>query len=434
MYKFSKPVRLLYRLSFFAVDALIIVGSIWGLRQLALGFDQNEQELLLSGVSLSPTFHLLGLFGPPLLRIRIARLRLQALLLLTLALLSLVSGLYRLLAHSLNRQARELQMRMSQLVELLGEDPQLSSGLKDPDESLQAFYRAIAALFQQPALSAHGSEPAFGQPTRAGACKEPPAPVPHTEQLQILLVDDNQLNQQVVLLLLESLGHHADLASNGVDALDAVVHQRYDLILMDIQMPEMDGLEATRTICEIYPVLERPYIIAITANTMQGDREQCLAAGMDDYMTKPIQITELQGALERAVRGIEQRVHFGTQLHYEPPIDKHVLEELRLLETEEQPNVVSVLIKLFMKEAAPLLEEVRSGVIHAEGDRVRRAAHSLKSSSASLGAHVLSSLSAELEKCGRSNTLQHALPIVRHLELEYARVCQALEREQRGCV
>lgn len=434
MRKCSKPVRLLYRQSFHVLAALMLAGGLWILLQFALYQVQSDPVALLGGVSLLPTLHLLGLFGPPLFRLRLARLRLQALLLVGIALLSLVSGLYRLLAHSLNRQARDLQIRMSQLAELVGED---ASGFylpQEPEESVQTFYTTIAALFKRPARLPATAGLCLGQDSLEALRNAPPAPVPQSNQLQILLVDDNQLNQQVVLLLLECLGHQADLASNGVDALDAVVHQRYDLILMDIQMPEMDGLEAARTICEIYPVLERPYIIAITANTMQGDRELCLAAGMDDYMTKPIQIAELQGALERAVRGIEQRVHFSTQLQYEPPIDKHVLEELRLLETEEQPNVVSVLIKLFMKEAAPLLEEVRSGVIHAEGDRVRRAAHSLKSSSASLGAHVLSSLSAELEKCGRSNTLQHALPILRHLELEYARVCQALEREQRGCV
>jgi len=248
----------------------------------------------------------------------------------------------------------------------------------------------------------------------------------------VLIVEDNELNMKLFHDLLDAHGYKTLQTKDGMEALAMVREHRPDLILMDIQMPEMDGLEATRAICEIYPVLERPYIIAITANTMQGDREQCLAAGMDDYMTKPIQIAELQGALERAVIGIEQRLQFGNNSNDESVIDKHVLEELRLLETEEQPNVVSLLITLFMKESAPLLEELRLGVMLADADRVRRAAHSLKSSSASLGAHALSSLSAELEKCGRSNCFQHAMPIVQQLEREYARVCKALECEQRG--
>lgn len=365
------------------------------------------------------------------LYLRIARLRFQALLLLTLALLALVSGLYRLLAYFLNQQARDLQSRMFQLIEPVTSETLLPCAISEADESLRSFYYTVMALFKQ-SKPPRGLELAVPLSEQNALVQQPTPASSRLASLQILLVDDNLLNQQVVLLLLESLGHQADLASNGIAALDAVVQQCYDLILMDIQMPEMDGLEATRAICEIYPVLERPYIIAITANTMHGDREQCLAAGMDDYMTKPIQIAELQGALERAVIGIEQRMHFGSYSNHESAIDKHVLEELRLLETEEQPNVVSVLITLFMKEAEPLLAEVRLGVSLADGDRVRRAAHSLKSSSASLGAHTLSSLSAELEKCGRSNRLQHAMPIVQRLECEYARVCQALECEQRG--
>jgi PAS domain S-box-containing protein len=115
--------------------------------------------------------------------------------------------------------------------------------------------------------------------------------------LQILLAEDNVVNQKVALRLLEQMGYRADLASNGLEAIESIERQHYDLILMDVQMPEMDGLEATRRIVARWPKPKRPYIIAMTANAMQGDREMCLAAGMNDYVTKPIRVDELSEAL-----------------------------------------------------------------------------------------------------------------------------------------
>jgi CheY-like chemotaxis protein len=95
------------------------------------------------------------------------------------------------------------------------------------------------------------------------------------------------------------MGYRADLASNGIEAIESVARQTYDVVLMDVQMPEMDGLEATRRIVARWPAGERPRIVAMTANAMQGDREQCLAAGMDDYVTKPIRVDALVQALQQ---------------------------------------------------------------------------------------------------------------------------------------
>jgi CheY-like chemotaxis protein len=118
--------------------------------------------------------------------------------------------------------------------------------------------------------------------------------------LRILLVEDNAVNQKLALRLLEQMGYRADLAGNGLEAIQAVGRQKYDVVLMDVQMPEMDGLEASRQICARWPRGERPHIIAMTANAMQGDRERCLAAGMDDYVSKPIRVNELVSALGKA--------------------------------------------------------------------------------------------------------------------------------------
>lgn len=125
------------------------------------------------------------------------------------------------------------------------------------------------------------------------------APVTRAEH--ILLAEDNTVNQKVALMMLSRLGYRADVAANGYEVIDAFGRQSYDIILMDVQIPELDGLEATRRIVARMPdPAVRPWIVALTANAMQGDREQCLAAGMDDYISKPIRRDKLEAALARA--------------------------------------------------------------------------------------------------------------------------------------
>jgi CheY-like chemotaxis protein len=117
--------------------------------------------------------------------------------------------------------------------------------------------------------------------------------------LRILLAEDNVVNQKLALRILQQLGYRADLAANGVEAVQSVERQPYDVVLMDVQMPEMDGLEAARVITTRWAREQRPWIVAMTANAMQGDREECLAAGMDEYVTKPIRVERLVEALGR---------------------------------------------------------------------------------------------------------------------------------------
>jgi CheY-like chemotaxis protein len=144
-------------------------------------------------------------------------------------------------------------------------------------------------------LFAHAVTP---KETKAAKSKTDPE-MAARHPLRILLAEDNVVNQKLALRFLTQMGYRADLASNGVEAVESVVRQTYDVVLMDVQMPEMDGLEASRRINAQWPNEKRPRIVAMTANAMQGDREMCLAAGMDDYITKPIRVDQLVEALMR---------------------------------------------------------------------------------------------------------------------------------------
>jgi CheY-like chemotaxis protein len=151
-----------------------------------------------------------------------------------------------------------------------------------------------------------------GQPQRVGAQRaqgKADADMGAKHPMRILLAEDNAVNQKVALRLLQRLGYTADVAANGLEVLEAIARQPYDLILMDVQMPEVDGLEATRRICQLVPKEERPRIVAMTANALAGDRERCIEAGMDDYVTKPVDLLQLADALQRTVDATKEVQH-----------------------------------------------------------------------------------------------------------------------------
>ncbi|MEO8229790.1 MAG: GAF domain-containing protein [Chloroflexota bacterium] len=146
-----------------------------------------------------------------------------------------------------------------------------------------------------------------GTPARATERESMEPQISVDRRLDILVAEDNEVNQKLALRLLERMGYAADIAGNGLEAISALERKRYDVVLMDVQMPELDGLEATRRIVARWAVADRPTIVAMTANAMDGDREMCLEAGMDDYLSKPIRTAELAAALSRAVTGRKAR-------------------------------------------------------------------------------------------------------------------------------
>jgi CheY-like chemotaxis protein len=232
--------------------------------------------------------------------------------------------------------------------------------------------------------------------------------------LRILLAEDNVVNQKVALRTLERMGYRADVAANGIEVLDALERQPYDVVLMDMQMPEMDGLEATRRICKRWIPTRRPRIIAMTANAMRGDREQCLDAGMDDYISKPVRIEDLVASLERcAPQSIELAATPDLEASADPLIDWEVLARLKA-DLDDDGTIVIEVIDMFLADTPQQLDRMRQALATASAQDLRHAAHTLKSTSASVGALALAACCREIEELARDGVLDQAAPLVPH--------------------
>ncbi len=270
--------------------------------------------------------------------------------------------------------------------------------------------------------------------------------------LRILLAEDNPVNQEVAMRTLEKIGYRADLVQNGIEALEALRRQPYDVVLMDIEMPQMDGLTATRQIREEWQNRPEPApkIIAITAYAMEGDRQKCFAAGMDGYITKPFRIKALASALEQIQSGATQTESgdpmqstfvsdhlFGSNPppprggEGEPVLDRQILDSLRDMAGPKAAAMLSLIIGNYLEDAPERLQEIREAVAQGDPEGLRQAAHSMRSSSANLGALTLANLLKELENLGRAGTTANAQTLLTQVEKEYEKVVQALELERK---
>jgi len=318
-----------------------------------------------------------------------------------------------------------------------------------------------------------------GQPTRVlpREAKEKARFDAHMGQhlpLRILLAEDNATNQKLALRFLERMGYRADVVANGLEAVDALKRQFYDVVLMDVQMPEMDGLEATRHVRRELPDARQPRVIAMTANAMQGDREMCLAAGMDDYVSKPIRIEELVEALSksRPLEGglaaeqtapgkgsgedrsrpevLDRAGSTEPVVDAEPELVEKRPEQalssasppatsapaLAVLDPAAMGDLLSMLggefdylvelIDSFLEDAPQLLSELDRFVQSGDAAGVRRVAHSLKSNGADFGAATLSNLCKELEMMGKEGTMGEAADLAAQIATEYGKVEAAL--------
>jgi PAS domain S-box-containing protein len=287
--------------------------------------------------------------------------------------------------------------------------------LHKPIKPSQLFDALVSVLAEQPVHVAPRATPRM----------ELDPEMARRRPLRILLAEDNVVNQKLALRLLGQMGYRADLAGNGLEAVDAVARQTYDLVLMDVQMPEMDGLEASREINRRWPG-SRPRIVAMTANAMQGDRELCEAAGMDDYVAKPIRVEELVGALERsrpAAAGARGPTVAAAVPDEAPEIDRATIERLA---ASMGGAFVAELIDTFAQDARELITTLRAALAAHDVDGLRRAAHSLKSTSESLGAARLAALARELESAARAGSLEGGDGRIEALAEQYELVSRAL--------
>ncbi len=333
--------------------------------------------------------------------------------------------------------------------------------------------------------------------------QRPALPATHPPRFagRILVAEDNPVNQAMALAVLDVMGCQAEVAADGQEAVEAVARTGYDLILMDCQMPVLDGFAATAAIRRWEQAQGRPRlpIVALTANVIKGFRELCLAAGMDDYLSKPFEQEQLAALLERwlppasaliqtstapkavarasgseAAAPVEPTPAAAPEVTVHSPLpqageglgvraavskadpltltlspmhggegtkrllpeqtasllDERALAQIRALQRSGAPDLLGKIIGLYLDSSPKLLQQVRDAVAGQNGEALRQAAHSLKSSSANLGATQLAAACKELEQRGRENNMQGVAKLLNEMEALYPRVCQALRIER----
>ncbi|PZO39822.1 MAG: hypothetical protein DCF19_13085 [Pseudanabaena frigida] len=244
--------------------------------------------------------------------------------------------------------------------------------------------------------------------------------------LRILLAEDNVVNQKVAIHILQRMGYRADVAANGLEVLAALSQQTYDLVFMDMQMPEMDGLEATKQI-DIHwkegKFTHKPWIVAMTANAMQGDREICLAAGMNDYLSKPIRNSEL-------VRVLSECQPLTPNISAMLSVNIGTLHEVASDIGGDDPAFLIELIDSYLDNTRSLIQELYTSFAQQDLDALLRTVHTLKSSSGVIGAEDLSNLCRELETKLRNKNYEDLDIKINKIADEYACVKSELERER----
>ncbi|MEM9214805.1 MAG: response regulator [Cyanobacteria bacterium P01_F01_bin.150] len=283
--------------------------------------------------------------------------------------------------------------------------------------------------------------------------------------LRILLADDNRVNQKVAIRLLEKLGYRTDVAANGLEVIAALERQTYDVVLMDLQMPEMDGMDATKHILKTFT--QSPYIVAVTASVLDSDRQKCLKAGMHDYVCKPFRIDDLARVLRLASTWVPKQKQdlssplqlskeaisseqnqtnttpsFSVSLATTSQSEQDVLDinTFNALKSAFPPDAASDLIDIYLETAPQYLQILQSSLGDDTIEQLNRSVHSFKSSSATLGALHLASLCKQLESITYdeiagmakldANNLVEAKRLIQEIVLTYPRVETKLKQEQ----
>ncbi len=252
---------------------------------------------------------------------------------------------------------------------------------------------------------------------------------------RILLAEDNLVNQKVAVRMVEKLGYDVDVVSDGAAAVEALARRPYAAILMDVQMPEMDGYEATAEIRSREGTTRRTPIIAMTANALEGDRDKALSAGMDDYVPKPVKLETLGAVLRRWTSMVEQvqPEQAGARpspTGFEVSLDQDVVATLRSFELEGEPGFVAELAEMFLRDAETRIGTMREDAHASEFESIERAAHSLKGGCSNMGAAKMAAICADLEEAAAARDSGRTDKLLEHLEAEFGMVRLALESEQ----
>jgi PAS domain S-box-containing protein len=241
-----------------------------------------------------------------------------------------------------------------------------------------------------------------------------------SSRARILIAEDNPVNQKVAALQVEKLRYRADVVSNGVEALDALSKIQYDIVLMDCQMPEMDGYEATRQIRRWEGARKRTVVIAMTANALEGDREKCLAAGMDDYLSKPVRSEELRAVLERWQPAAPSPQGAGESPPEDdsPPVDMGRLFDAAGGDEE----LVRELVEIYLRQMGADVERLKAAVGTNSTEEVRHIVHTATGGGATLGMVALDEPLQALERLSDGNELRDAAQLVERIGMELERV------------
>ncbi len=302
-----------------------------------------------------------------------------------------------------------------------------AAALTKPLRRAELFGCVSRVMTLQPGPGWNEAEPG----AKADAAAQGPAAAPAQRAVgpKILLVEDNPVNREVAIGMLESLGCAAEAAENGWLAIEAMNVTAYDAVLMDCQMPVMDGLTATGEIRrrEQSSGTARVPIIALTANAMDGDRERCLAAGMDDFLSKPFTQQQLATLLRRwlALRALpESERRDQSRL---PLIDAGVLRNIAAL---AKPTLLNSMIDLYLQHSPNLIGAIEAAALNMQADALFQSVHTLKSSTANLGGARLAAVAKECETLVREGRIAQAAPLVPRIRKEYQEFCTALMRER----
>lgn len=283
--------------------------------------------------------------------------------------------------------------------------------------------------------------------------------------LRILLAEDNVTNQKVATLLLKRMGYSVDIVANGLEAVEATMRQTYDVVLMDIQMPEMDGMEATQRIRQKFP--HRPHIVAMTAHAMRGYREKCLDVGMDDYVSKPIRPEELAAALLRCPgqgeedsmsenltekrSGTQNKMRHPQTLHSSGVIDQtevtknqkdenllsgiekqaeDIINKLRTLVGEEDDNLIHELVQTYLEGSKSLIADLQVAIAESNFISLKQTVQTLRASSASLGITLLDDALKQLEQSIDLDNFEEISSCVQEVFSKYIQMVHVFENIQ----